>query len=159
MKKLKNIFLILALGSFMLPLLNSCHKYPEDPFISLRRPEKRLVSKTWHLTSYKINGIDSIAKFKIVPADSNGWISTPIINFGAKADNYVWRAYPTCDNGESWKIEENQLKLGYNYGYCPHLPIAMFPTTVWKILELYKSTFKISTSYNNKYYELLFEGK
>ena len=42
-------------------LFVSCHKYPKDPFISLRRPVKRLESgsgTTWRFTSYQISGVE-----------------------------------------------------------------------------------------------------
>ena len=35
----------------------SCHKYPEDPFISFRRPGKR-IEGTWNITSYQVNGVE-----------------------------------------------------------------------------------------------------
>ena len=35
----------------------SCHKYPEDPFISFRRPNKR-IEGTWNITKYQVWGVD-----------------------------------------------------------------------------------------------------
>ena len=54
MKKVKHILITLVLGSF---ILASCHKYPEDPFISFRQPGKRIVG-TWNITKYQVWGID-----------------------------------------------------------------------------------------------------
>ena len=46
----KILFVLTTLG-----LCLSCHKYPEDPFISFRRPFKR-IEGTWNITSYQIWG-------------------------------------------------------------------------------------------------------
>jgi hypothetical protein len=62
--KIKNIFVFAIIGLFVLMIFNSCHKYPEDTFLSLRNPKVRLCGrpkdggKRWWFTSYKINGID-----------------------------------------------------------------------------------------------------
>lgn len=53
MKRLFKILLILiTLIDFV-----SCHKYPEDPFISFKQPWKR-INGTWMITSYQVYGIE-----------------------------------------------------------------------------------------------------
>jgi hypothetical protein len=59
MKRAKLIILILVIGSFVFV---SCHKYPEDPFISFRKPPKRIEGK-WNITSYQIWGVDHSHNF------------------------------------------------------------------------------------------------
>jgi hypothetical protein len=43
-------------------ITNSCHKFKEDPFLSLKSPQKRLRG-TWKILSYKINGVDHTHDF------------------------------------------------------------------------------------------------
>ena len=67
MKKLVLLLLListLVLGSF---ILASCHKYPEDPFISFRRPNKR-IEGTWNITKYQVWGIDHSHDFDSILA-------------------------------------------------------------------------------------------
>src|ERR1700758_2298387 len=63
MDKLKKIFITATVGLFVLTSLISCHKYPEDPFISFRQPIKRLQIGYWQFTSYKINGTEHYHDF------------------------------------------------------------------------------------------------
>jgi len=53
----KKSLLALALFIALSSLFMGCHKYPEDPFISLKQAGKRLLG-TWNITSYKINGVE-----------------------------------------------------------------------------------------------------
>ena len=64
MDKLKKIFITATVGLLVLTSLISCHKYPEDPFISLKRPWKRLEG-TWKFDSYKINGTEHVHDFDV----------------------------------------------------------------------------------------------
>ena len=63
MDRIKNIFITATIGLFIVTLLNSCHKYPEDPFISFRAPNDRLKHYEWTITSYQINGTEHIHDF------------------------------------------------------------------------------------------------
>lgn len=49
---MKKVFALLFVASI---IVTACKKYKEDPFISLRCPEKRLEGK-WFLTNYTLNG-------------------------------------------------------------------------------------------------------
>ena len=151
--------IVFFVASFLIVLTNACHKYPEDPFISLRSPEKRLQDKTWYLVSYKINGADSTKNY----GPNTGWNDYPYIQFASqRIGGKGWTTFPTCDHGDHWSIEKNQLKFSTILYSCQwqgnngkhFLP----PSTVWKILKLYKNKFKIATT-NNKYYEISFETR
>ena len=81
MDKIKNIFITATIGFLITTLLNSCHKYPEDPFLSLRNPKVRLCGRPnkgageWLFTSYKINGVDhshDFDNFIYSPSLTNG---------------------------------------------------------------------------------------
>ncbi|MEO8761840.1 MAG: hypothetical protein ABI388_10285, partial [Bacteroidia bacterium] len=54
-------FLKIVLFSTLINFLCSCHKYPNDTFISLESPFDRLTGNqgVWQLTSFKVNGEDS----------------------------------------------------------------------------------------------------
>ena len=54
MKRVNKTAVVLIVFS---SLFLGCKKYPEDPFISLREPWKRIAG-TWQITSYQINGIE-----------------------------------------------------------------------------------------------------
>ena len=64
MDKIKKIFITATIGLLVLISLISCHKYPEDPFISLKRPWKRLEG-SWKFDSYKINGTEHVHDFDV----------------------------------------------------------------------------------------------
>lgn len=162
MKKLKKIFLLLALGSLFLPLLNSCHKYPEDPFISLRRPWKRLEG-TWKFTSYKINGVEHSHDFDSMLASKTltdcsitfhpfynlkGWYSLQDNNgnsihyIDANLGNYVF------DDDRKWRNISiaGDTSLFYRTLWKGQQAGFLATASKWKIMELYSKHLHINTN-------------
>lgn len=142
-------------------LCNSCHKYPQDPFISLRSPESRLIGKVWQLQSYKINGIDSVSKFK----NYNNF-PLPLISFLNYKKNVTPQVFGCvgCDDGTRGFFFQNHYKqfvVGFFDPQTSHfnLNMLLFPqqTTAYDIIELYKSTFILSAIINGNHYELIFK--
>jgi hypothetical protein len=159
MKKLKKIFLVLALGSLMLPLLNSCHKYPEDPFISLKNPGKRL-NGTWKFTGYRINGTDHNHDFDSFLAPFT--LTDCKIEFVAqtdKASKYLSGIYHIY-NGDGSEIKSgadydlrsdaNDITFACDTAFRGHLlqatitnPQLSVARAIWDIKELYQKSLHI----------------
>ena len=55
--------LALILGGLSLPLLQSCQKYPDGPFISLHTRTERL-AQSWRVDNYKKNGTDYTSAYQ-----------------------------------------------------------------------------------------------
>jgi hypothetical protein len=55
--------LALIIGGLSLPLLQSCQKYPDGPFISLHTRTER-VAQTWRVDNYKKNGTDYTSSYQ-----------------------------------------------------------------------------------------------
>lgn len=171
---MKILFYISIIGI----LFFGCKKYSEDPFLSLRKPEKRILGD-WELKSYKIDGIDYLSVF--TPPDSfytKGYIiktSLPIcVNF---FQTHGERLYKTNDQGRgSWSLEakENYSYLNikastFTYGnpstimpvwpllFC-HTPPAYGKSinSQWLIKRLYKNKMHLVQYINNTKYELEF---
>ena len=100
----------------------SCHKYPDDPFISLKRPFKR-IEGTWNITSYQINGVehshnfdsllspntltDCSIKFVNGLHDSNGQTipSAGTYHFQNKNGSLIF--------SDKYSIDDDLLKIGF----------------------------------------------
>ena len=152
MDKLKKIVVTATIGFCLVTLLNSCHKYPDDPFISLRKPLARLNYRHWYLNKYLVNGVDSISRF------SNG----TYVYFEDNHGGNFWRSFPTCDQGGGWGVGPgNALGIGRGLGYTPPACNGqiLFPTEDWTIRELYGKKLIIVGNANNKTYELHFNSK
>lgn len=160
-------------------LFLGCKKYSEDPFISVRKPEKRILGD-WELKSYKIDGIDYTSVFS--PPDTfytKGYIiktSLPVyVNFFETNGEQLYKAN---DQGHgSWSTEANEnynyinIKAStFTYGnpatimpvwpllFCHTPPIANGKSinSQWLIKRLYKNKMHIVQYINNKKYELEF---
>lgn len=80
----------LKLFLFVLILLSGCKKYPEDSKRTLISPRKRLIEKTWHITSYKI--------------DDQEYFNTFV--------EYEFPYYLFCNNGDSVRCRYGRIKYG-----------------------------------------------
>ena len=111
MKKLVLLLLListLVLGSF---ILASCHKYPEDPFISFRRPGKR-IEGTWNITSYQVNGVEHSHDFDSILAPRT--LTDCSINF--KPYNFINDA---ANGGYTFVDKNNNALFTYTNGKDP----------------------------------------
>ena len=95
MKKNKIIFIV-AVFITLLSVFNSCKKYPEDKFISLRKPTNRLVGN-WKIKEYTFNGNDVI----------------DVIN--AQTKTFDLRDLELEINKKDGKIEQQYRFKPYNY--------------------------------------------
>lgn len=91
---------LVALGSLCL----SCHKYPEDPFISLRRPAKR-IEGTWNITSYQVWGKEHSHDFDSLLSPKT--LTDYCINFAP---------YDRLDGGEFKFVDKNNNKFFLDRG-------------------------------------------
>ncbi len=142
MKQLtKTILLLLILIGFV-----SCHKYPEDPFISLRTPFKRITKHRWILNNYTVNGVDSMSLFN----------EPNLVYF-----HLVGKSYNFNDEfgGGTWFIDKKNLTICYTSAWG-NLNYHLFGNgyTTWEIIELYEKTLTITTNTNGKTYKASFEG-
>lgn len=161
-KNITRISVVFAFASLLLLLTNSCHKYPEDPFLSLKRPFKRLEG-TWKFTSYQINGVEHIHDFDIFLSPKtlaecaislhsynkrDGWYEINDLNGGSVppfASSYEFRHYIIEDNSSTLLIISNattpyaELWKGTTSGSAL--------ASKWNIRELYGKDLHIS--FNN----------
>ena len=83
MKKTNKFFAILMLVILASPLLNSCKKGPDDPFISLRSRSGRLKGE-WNLTSGTETGTEGTVTYTTT---YNG--TTATVTYGGQASSYA----------------------------------------------------------------------
>ncbi len=76
----------------------SCHKYPEDPFISFRRPTKR-IEGTWNITSYQVYGVEHSHDFDSLLSPET------LTDIGLKFSPYSFQGYPI--NGDFTFVGKN----------------------------------------------------
>jgi len=160
-------------------LFFGCKKYSEDPFFSLRKPEKRILGD-WELKSYKIDGIDYLSVF--TPPDSfytKGYIkktSLPIyIKFFVTDGERLYNTYELGRGSWSMEAKENYSYLNikasaFPYGNPPnimpvwpllfcHTPPSFNSNSIksqWLIKRLYKNKMHLVQYINNTKYELEF---
>jgi hypothetical protein len=103
----KTSLILIALGGFCL----SCHKYPEDPFISFRRPIKR-IEGTWNITKYEVYGVDHSHDFDSLLKTRT--LTDCCINFSP----YIYNSYPV-DGSYTFvdKDGNNILPSGNNFQF------------------------------------------
>ena len=137
----------------------SCHKYPEDPFISLRKPENRIHDIYWQFTSYQIHGVehshdfDSILKphtltdFKLLLYKDRDAFYYSVTDFGFY-EKGIWEL--STDNKTFWL---DSYSNGYSSDkfYEDIFKPAIIDTNHWavvnwKIEDLYQKTFHISNN-------------
>lgn len=104
----------ILIGCFVV-LCSGCHKYPKDPFISLREPDKRLESATWQFTSYQINGVEHSHDFDSLLAPTTLTNCFMIIANNQGSNTYFFslnstNLYDVVDNG-TWAISSDYKTL------------------------------------------------
>ena len=166
MDRVKKIFIAATVGLFILTLLNSCHKYPEDPFLSLRRPGHRLESgtgTTWKFTSYQIYGQEHSHDFDSL-LNSHTLIGCTLIFYN---DHDILECSMSYDNSFSNRIvsgnyyitnDNKRLSIYANVSANPthDIFVNLFkPTQIsstlwrfpeWTIVELYGKKLHISNN-------------
>lgn len=95
-KKTLSVLLIL-LGAFLLPGIQSCKKYEEGPLISLRSRSER-VANTWKVDNYKKNGNDLTSLM-------SGYTET-----FTKSGNYSYSAGALWGKG-TWSFQNNDQEI------------------------------------------------
>jgi hypothetical protein len=146
----KQLIILIILIGFV-----SCHKYPDDPFISLRTPFKRITKHQWILNNYTVNGVDSMSLF-------NDTLGRPIPNLVCFQFNnkYTVNKYTFHDefgNG-TWSIDKKNFSLCYARAWGLNYHLFNNGCTTWEIIELYEKTLMITTNTNGKTYKASFEG-
>jgi len=130
----------------------SCHKYAEDPFISLRNPEDRLKGTTWQFTSYQIYGVEHSHDF------DNFLTPHTLTDVKFQFDeNDLWYTIfnvtkSTIYSNHSDLSDANKtIRLGVNpidsaaYKFADYV-MKDTKGTYWTIVELYNSKFHISSN-------------
>jgi len=102
----------------------SCHKYPEDPFISFKRPAQRLAG-TWQITKYQVWGVDHSHDFDSLLNPNT--LTNCSVNFVLYSDhgdgaNGAWTFSPLFRQGGLFQFDYSNtsnprfadLELGYS---------------------------------------------
>ena len=158
MKKLILILIVLA------AITEGCKKYEDGPLFSLRSAKNRLYGN-YDLTTYTVNGVDSLSLYK----DSLGGyilffyndindVNNCLID-GVRKDglstSLVWR----------WQLINKNKTLTISSSHGPDItngtgPFGDHKLPEWEILRLTNTEVNLKTNYNNKeYYIELIERK
>lgn len=163
MNCIKKIF-IPGITALVILISVSCHKYPEDDFISLKRPYARLTGVKypslgyigiWRITSYKIGGVEHAHDFDtLLPQGTTLTDCTLLLWQGQKGQH--WGAFSFRDKNGVDLIPIIPSSNPNRYSFqkkanilfsCPardSLSRAVFyKGGEWKILELYRKKFHI----------------
>jgi hypothetical protein len=113
----------------------------------------------WTLTSYAVNGIDSVSLYK----DSLG------VEFEFFYDDYQENTFCKISGKRNdgieksfgwtwWLVNSTTLVVNTTVGNCIGIgPFGNNRTSDWTILKLTRDEFKLKTTYNNKEYEIELE--
>lgn len=94
-KRIKSIFVLLLI--VVIPILESCKKYPDGPLLSLKSRAER-VANVWKVENYKINGSDYTSLV-------SGYSETFSKNGGY---GYFWGILSGSGN---WAFQSNDTKI------------------------------------------------
>jgi|GEM_PF-4393840 hypothetical protein len=162
----KIIVVLIAVGGLCL----SCHKYPEDPFISFVKPSDRLSGTkdgyTWKFTSYKINGVEHSHDFDNILSPRTLTNITLTFFPNPKGEELIFTINDLNIPGNNWGINKTTNTIGFSintnhagptdstaYKFSPILGYYQTSLVEWKIDELYESTFHISNNGIDIYFE------
>ena len=163
MKKIgKIMLLVISLASLV-----SCHKYPGDPFISFRRPFKRLEGSgsgvPWRFSAYQINGADHSHDFDQLLKPNT--LSDCILMLTDNEDNQVY--WISADNANRLVMSDygissdnktlfldadlSAVTTTYNNFFVQVFKPTQIDSTHWniphwKIVELYGQNLHISNN-------------
>jgi len=158
---MKKVFKIIVVLVALVCLFSSCHKYPEDPFISLRNPINRLMGTKWKFTSYKINGVDHSHDF-------DGFLSPNTLtditfSFDKKEEVFFISNYNmagqydiNADKKSIWLGLDSQFPgdtVGHDFGTQILHDKNGGVKNYWIILELYNKKFHITNNGADIYLE------
>lgn len=147
-------------------ITNSCRKYKDDEFISLKTPFKRIVGH-WQIESFLVNDQDS--SYHVYNKDSlhNGYYLKDLqLDFTNQKDysyfiedgpnNFIGIGNPNNRTAFGfWQLNSNNTYVeisGFNFEYR----VPATTETLWKILKLTKTEFHVEANYNNKFYKIYF---
>ena len=171
MKKIfKIVVVLIALGG----LCASCHKYPQDELISFETPFKRITAHNWHVVYFGANHQDSTSHtyYGVHYRDSAGYevydpntrylpISGTNASFGSFDISYghqhVYSLYTQGFYADTWSFNGNNGQVTKSiHTTAGNDTNSIFYNTTWDILKLTAKYFHISTTFNNKTYEIYF---
>jgi len=163
MKKNKLYTLVVLL--FLVFLFNSCHKYPDGGWTNvaikhLFGANKDMASKTWKLTEYEVNGIDSTSYLRPgngVTNFQNAEVKFQINNARAHDYFYITKVYNT-----GFFFSNNKLSITFGndtasqcrLNVCERkifLPESTTRLLEWKVIKLTSTEFIISANANQTY--------
>ncbi len=174
MDKVKKIFITATVGLLVLTSLISCHKYPEDPFISLRKPEYRLMGGSqknstgrWKFVSYKINGTEHSQDFDSFLSKSPNFTTLTRLSILFYRDyDLIFRIENLGDGASGgFEITNNKKVIRFAGGTNSSDTISnLFKLNVlkfdpnkhfaeWTIVELYKNDFHINNNGTDIYFK------
>jgi hypothetical protein len=155
---------ILIISGFVITCFNACHKYPENT-LWFKKPEKAF--KGGLLTSYKVNGIDSLPMWDSIfntPPNYNGWGHPYDIRKAYFGYDYTERrgeVNSSIGHGNFAFINKKKdLSIYFDMRAVsiypePEYNLFLTKTGTWQILKLTKGgSLKIRRKYNNKTYEI-----
>lgn len=158
---------IIVLFVYLLSL-QSCKKYAEDKFISLRSPGKRLERLTWKIKEIKLEGevINSryndslqvgdieMLEFRFTESEANGNYCNIVCP--GKSSFHLYAHYSFGEDNKGFYFSE----FGNSHDSLERIDEKILNNFLcikksWTILKLYTSEFKIEKNGN---YEIIFSG-
>lgn len=143
--------------SIVLTTIFSGCRYKEGPMISFRSVYKRLQGY-WEIVEFKSNGIDSVKYYndscgsKVLITDTDG-------NTSDEEFYIIFNYRQPNEFGSAMKFDDNKSIVYIDFGnWRPTIlgPIGKGKSD-WKILKLTMKEFKISTTFYNLNYSILFK--
>lgn len=148
--------LLLVIALIFAVVFNSCKKYPDDPFLSFRKPENRLCSGEWTLSLYTIDGKDSTAA-------ALSWMSQNKLIFKKEDESglnlYSTNLQPNATNGVwffSNKKSEITIRLSYPSNLYYYVGIFGKGGIKWHINELTIKKMNLTVTIDNIEHVLIF---
>ncbi|MGZ3919105.1 MAG: hypothetical protein ACXVOH_03555 [Bacteroidia bacterium] len=147
--------ILVSVSALMLlsPVFHSCHKYPDDNFLSLRRPEKRILG-SYKLMHYYINGADSVgnSKYQFYATGNRITFHHKIsIDYQYDMGTYI----DAIDGVAEFSKNRKQIRIRIS-DYLPLEKTNIFVVfyNSWQILKLYQNELWLSSTINGKSYEI-----
>jgi hypothetical protein len=154
---MKKIILLLLL---MAGIFESCKKYPDGPWLSMRSPLNRLYG-SYTITQYNVNGVDSLSLlndslYNIIrfSLNENSGLNDCKIN-GLRNDgnisNLIW-SWKLINNDKILKVTNSSCyagTVGWPSGTGPFLNNVL---PEWELLRLTNKEVRMKSIYNNKEY-------
>ena len=163
-KKVTYLYVFVLLAG----MLCQCKKYRDDVLISFKAPFKRITTHPWRVTWFGVNNQDStnhlyasssiFSSTESMAGSSFTFSDNPTNSYG---DQQVYHLFNPLLGSASWSFQDIELiggknSININSGENSIKPLI---NSSWNILKLTDKDFHLSTTYNNKNYEIYFSAQ